>query len=94
MGEFLYFFPHYLYITLHIVKMFLTNAYYKMKQLWDYIIYPSKYYAKKYAKQYAQYYSGNPTKEEDDRLAIIVETLDSHEPSTSEIDDFVYNKYQ
>lgn len=74
--------------------MFFTTAYYKIKQLWDYITYPSKYYAKKYAKQYAQYYSNNPTKEEDERLAIIVETLETPEPSTSEIDEFVYNKYQ
>ena len=39
--------------------MFLTSIYYKMKQMWEYLTYPSKYYAKKYAKQYVEEYSKN-----------------------------------
>ena len=42
--------------------MFVTTIYYKMKQLWDYVMYPSKYYAKKYAKRYAQEYSASEIK--------------------------------
>ena len=34
--------------------MFFTSLYYKIQRAWEYIIYPSKYYAKKYAKQYVE----------------------------------------
>lgn len=37
--------------------MFLTSLVAQIKKVWDYIVYPSKYYAKKYAKQYAKEYS-------------------------------------
>ena len=37
--------------------MFLTSLYVKIKQMWEFIVYPSKYYSKKYSKQYALEYS-------------------------------------
>ena len=37
--------------------MFFTQMYIKLKALWEYIVYPSKYYAEKYAKKYAKEYS-------------------------------------
>ena len=37
--------------------MFLTSISMKIKQLWELIVFPSKYYAKKYAKKYAKEYS-------------------------------------
>ena len=36
--------------------MFFTNLYYNIKRAWEYIIYPSKYYAKYYAKKYVEEY--------------------------------------
>lgn len=36
--------------------MFLTKIIYQIKTLWDYVIYPSKYYSKKYAKYYIEQY--------------------------------------
>lgn len=36
--------------------MFFTHFFYQMKTLWDYVIYPSKYYSKKYAKYYVEQY--------------------------------------
>lgn len=37
--------------------MFLTSLIVKIKQAWEYLTSPSKYYAKKYAKKYAKEYS-------------------------------------
>ena len=39
--------------------MFLTSIYCKLKQVWEYLTYPSKHYAKKYAKRYVEEYSKN-----------------------------------
>ena len=36
--------------------MFFLTLYNKLKRAWEYIIYPSKYYAEKYAKKYAKEY--------------------------------------
>ena len=49
--------------------MFLTSLIVKMKQVWEYLIYPSKYYAKKYAKQYVDEYTKKTKSEK-----IILET--------------------
>ena len=35
---------------------FLTSMYYKITQMFEYIVMPSKYYAKKYARQYVDEY--------------------------------------
>ena len=37
--------------------MFLTSMYIRLKNIWDYLLYPSKYYSRKYAKEYAKKYS-------------------------------------
>ena len=37
--------------------MFFASVYIRLKNIWEYLIYPSKYYSKKYAKEYAQYYA-------------------------------------
>ena len=37
--------------------MFLTSLSMTIKQIWEMIVFPSKYYAKKYAKRYAKEYS-------------------------------------
>lgn len=39
--------------------MFLTNIYFKIAQLFEFITYPSKYYSKKYAKKYVNEYIKN-----------------------------------
>ena len=44
--------------------MFLTSIYCKLNHLWQYLVYPSKYYAKKYAKQYAEEYYLNQQQNE------------------------------
>ena len=40
--------------------MFFTSTFIKLKEWWNYFIYPSKYYAKKYAKEYSKYYAEHP----------------------------------
>ena len=37
--------------------MYFTSLYIRLQKVWEYIIYPSKYYAKKYAKKYAKEYN-------------------------------------
>ena len=37
--------------------MFFASVYIRLKNLWEYLIYPSKYYSKKYAKEYAKHYA-------------------------------------
>ena len=37
--------------------MYFTTLYIRLKQVWRYIVYPSKYYAKKYAKKYVKEYN-------------------------------------
>ena len=54
--------------------MFLTTAFFKIKQLFDYMVYPSKYYAKKYAKQYIQEYEASQIKKQ---MNNIIESDDS-----------------
>ena len=36
--------------------MFLTSLYFQIKKMWDYVVYPSKYYSKVYAKKYVDLY--------------------------------------
>lgn len=36
--------------------MFFTSLYIRLKQIFEYLTYPSKYYSKKYAKKYVQEY--------------------------------------
>ena len=37
--------------------MFFTRIYIRLKNIWEHLLHPSKYYSKKYAKQYAKKYS-------------------------------------
>ena len=37
--------------------MFLTSIVMKIKNIWEFLVYPSKYYSKKYSKKYAREYS-------------------------------------
>ncbi len=48
--------------------MFFTGIFIKIKTAWEYLVYPSKYYAKKYAKQYSKQYA----------LETVYETSDSY----------------
>ena len=32
--------------------MFFANIFIQIKRIWEYLVYPSKYYAKKYARRY------------------------------------------
>ena len=66
--------------------MFLTTMFFKIKQMWDYMIYPSKYYAKKYAKQYVKEYSKNK------QLYDIIETDDSGDDNNS-CEHYSYNNF-
>ena len=36
--------------------MFFVSLYNKLKRAWEYIVYPSKYYAEYYAKKYTKQY--------------------------------------
>ena len=69
--------------------MFLTVAYYKLKQLFDYMVYPSKYYAKKYAKQYVEEYEASQIKK---RMNDIIEPDDSRSDYYWSCDD-TYNDF-
>ena len=40
--------------------MFLTSIVMKIKNMWEFLVYPSKYYSKKYSKKYAREYSIYP----------------------------------
>ena len=66
--------------------MFMTTMFFKIKQLWDYLVYPSKYYAKKYAKKYVEEYSKNK------KLYDIIETDDSRS-DTNISDKYSYNDF-
>ena len=70
--------------------MFLTSLVAQIKKVWDYIVYPSKYYAKKYAKRYAKEYS----KTESKKLAynITIDTNDNRD-SDSISNNYDYNNY-
>ena len=37
--------------------MFFASVYIRLKNIWEFFVYPSKYYSKKYAKEYAKYYT-------------------------------------
>ena len=65
--------------------MFLTSLSMKIKQLWEIIVYPSKYYAKKYAKKYAKEYSK--------KLTYHIETEDDSANDSSLCVEYSYNSF-
>ena len=69
--------------------MFLTSMFFKIKQMWDYMVYPSKYYAKKYAKQYIQEYEASQIKK---RMNDIIDSDDSRSDYHWS-SDYTYNNF-